>query len=133
MHIKILHSVQAPSLPVQVPKPPFHFFSCSLLPSAPVLGNFKSPTLRNGGSAVITPNAPALQNLFVLKQHSSSCFRSSLKPLTHDVASSILQSVTTGLDDSRKLSLCFVDDDLKCKSFPKCGGKCEQSFTFKSC
>lgn len=96
VHIRIRHSVQAPSLPVQVQNPPFHFLSCSLTPNTLFVVNFIFPTVRKGGNAIITHKAMALQNLFVLKRYSSSCFCSPLILLTHDVASSIPRSANTG-------------------------------------
>lgn len=96
VHIKTLHRVQAPSLPVQVQNPLFHFLSCSLAPNIPFLVYFIFSTLRKGGNVISTHNAMSLQNLFVLKQCSSSCLCNSLIPWTHSIASSIPRSVNTG-------------------------------------
>ena len=54
VHVKILYSIQAPSLPVQVQKPYFPFLSHSLLSNALFL--VKSPTLRKGSNTVIIHN-----------------------------------------------------------------------------
>ena len=74
--MKVLLNVQVPFLSIQVQKLSFHmylpvFFKCQLIVHFSFI-------------IIIIHNVMALKDVFVLKQHRSSCLCSSLTPYIHD-------------------------------------------------
>lgn len=64
-NVKFLLSVQAPSLPVQVQESPIHVLYCHMHHSWLISYH---PLWEKCSNAIITHNAMALRNLFVLKK-----------------------------------------------------------------
>lgn len=135
--MKLLRTLAVPLLPIH--------FRKTILPSLFEVPHswlvllYLSPWIK-GNNVVITGNDVALENQFVLKQHSRYCCLCSFLKTTYLILGALLLKPLHHVHEthecwllvavSLRLILCFKDDDQKCKSQLQYAETCEWKFIF---